>query len=631
MAPQFPSVDLRKSKKVLTPKILYVSRGVVMGILQVTPKRTSPAIGLFLALVPGSIFLWMFLSRSQSIIGSERFTLFDDAMISMAYGRTFAETGEWVWFPGSARIQGVTNPLWTAYMAFLHLMGLEGSSAALAVSLTSAALILASAVLVYLIVHTAIKTNSPIRQIISLTAAGTVPFLFPLAFWSMRGMEVGLLSFLILLMVVGFTMVLRSWSSQRPPVKPLWLMALAGILGVTTRLDFLIFVIIVALLGMLWSPDVPARRRFILGFALPVLVAVLIILGVQYLYFGDALPNTYQLKVDGFSLADRIERGVASSGKVAPITVLVALSMIPSFRRMESHISRTSITLATIWFGCLAYSIWVGGDAWEWTQMGNRYLSVGMAAATAGIFLGISQLMQNPPRERRLLTLGLVVFVAAGIGYGVTTNPITFDPEGVASQVLVLLASSFMAILSFSTYWRRPNSVFALLALALSTSLLIFSAVSALPMWHWWKHGVIHSFHDSEITMFSMEVRDSTSLEAVVATVWAGSPGYYMERNMVDILGKNDSVIAASRPAEVPPDSPVATLFPGHNKWNYEYSIGELRPDVVFQLWNPTNEDFQQLSNWGYKQFCFSDGKTPVYFLLGSPNVDWSRLNNCSP
>lgn len=100
---------------------------------------------------------------------------------------------------------------------------------------------------------------------------------------------------------------------------------------------------------------------------------------------------------------------------------------------------------------------------------------------------------------------------------------------------------------------------------------------------------------------------------------------------MVDILGKNDSVIAASRPAEVPPDSPVATLFPGHNKWNYEYSIGELRPDVVFQLWNPTNEDFQQLSNWGYKQFCFSDGKTPVYFLLGSPNVDWSLINDCSP
>ena len=76
------------------------------------------------------------------------FTLFDDAMISMTYARTFAETGELVWFPGAERVQGFTNLLWTLYMSFLHSLGLSGTKVSGAISLTSIFCLIGSSIIV---------------------------------------------------------------------------------------------------------------------------------------------------------------------------------------------------------------------------------------------------------------------------------------------------------------------------------------------------------------------------------------------------------------------------------------------------------------------------------------------------
>src|SRR5512142_432366 len=111
--------------------------------------RWDGAAARVLALVPGAVFLGLFTWRAaEGPRGRHHFTLFDDAMISLTYARTLARTGEWVWYPGAPRVEGFTNPLWTLYMALLQTVGLAGSSAALAVSLTSLVLVLACAVLV---------------------------------------------------------------------------------------------------------------------------------------------------------------------------------------------------------------------------------------------------------------------------------------------------------------------------------------------------------------------------------------------------------------------------------------------------------------------------------------------------
>jgi hypothetical protein len=105
--------------------------------------------------------------------------------------------------------------------------------------------------------------------------------------------------------------------------------------------------------------------------------------------------------------------------------------------------------------------------------------------------------------------------------------------------------------------------------------------------------------------------------------ITAGNIPYFSERTSIDLLGKSDPVIARE-PARI-----NSTLFqpgnyrPGHNKWNYAYSIGELKPDVVAQIWDGTDgEAAPYLAD--YVQIKI-DG-IPYYFRLDSPYILWDQL-----
>ena len=38
----------------------------------------------------------------------------------------------------------------------------------------------------------------------------------------------------------------------------------------------------------------------------------------------------------------------------------------------------------------------------------------------------------------------------------------------------------------------------------------------------------------------------------------------------------------------------------GHNKWNYAYSVGVLKPDYIIELWYPSDEDIVLIRKLGY-------------------------------
>jgi hypothetical protein len=57
----------------------------------------------------------------------------------------------------------------------------------------------------------------------------------------------------------------------------------------------------------------------------------------------------------------------------------------------------------------------------------------------------------------------------------------------------------------------------------------------------------------------------------------AGQIPYYSGRTTIDLLGLNDPVIAKG-----PVSGP---FYPGHDKWNYVYSIQQLQPDVIADNW----------------------------------------------
>ena len=122
-------------------------------------------------------------------------------------------------------------------------------------------------------------------------------------------------------------------------------------------------------------------------------------------------------------------------------------------------------------------------------------------------------------------------------------------------------------------------------------------------------------------------IKDFTKPNAQVAILAAGSLIYYAERDGVDLTGKNSKEIAASPPVKVSREFFNSSFYPGHNKWNYSYSIGELRPDVVFQNWGEESLS-PKLRSWGYEERCLSSGYK-FWILSTSPYVNKMAIARC--
>lgn len=69
-------------------------------------------------------------------------------------------------------------------------------------------------------------------------------------------------------------------------------------------------------------------------------------------------------------------------------------------------------------------------------------------------------------------------------------------------------------------------------------------------------------------------LRDHTPLQTRLGVFWAGTLPYFAERPSIDMLGKNDYELAR-HPAH------TGSNKPGHNKFDYDYSLGQLQPDLI--------------------------------------------------
>ena len=582
-----------------------------------------------LALVPGLAFLLAFVWRAGfPTAGGRFFTLFDDAMISMTYARTLADTGEWVWFPGADRVQGFTNPLWTLLMAGVHAVGMEGSNANLAMALAGVALIVVTGLLTGAFV---LRSLTPWRHALraSAVAAGSIPFLFPLAYWTLRGMEVGLLALLAMAMALAALRALARWRDEAGAGAALALGGLAGALGVATRLDFAVVVAAVAGLLLVYAPSMRARTSVALLALAPAVVLAVALLAFQHAYWGDWLPNTYRLKVEGFGLGERLVRGAASLGKAAPVLVLTALSLWAALSRASGQLARRSaMLLASIVAACAVYSMWAGGDAWETFAFVNRYVAVSLPAALAVAVIGVASLLSSrEPVGRGRLAAAITAVVASGIGMGVTTNPYGLNAAFATISVLGLLLLGAVAYLILRSATQAPDSTGRTTAALVTAALGMIVATSLVAGLRW-------IVLDAEyVRADELGVSEGRALAAVtqpgarIATIVAGGPAYYSGRGMVDLLGKSDRVIASGPRADVPPGSKYDLLYPGHNKWDYEHSIRDLRPDVVSQYWGGP-EVRSQLEEWGYVERCDADDLA-AYFREDSLLVRWDLLTAC--
>src|SRR3954453_10272882 len=135
----------------------------------------------------------VFIGRTSFDIGGRAdFALFDDAMISMRYARHLVDGHGLVWNPGQY-VEGYSNFLWTLWMAAIHVLPIPDSATSLAVMVSEAIVLLLGVVVVGRIPRL-IAPGSPLVPPVAMLLAGLY---YPLVFWSLRGMEVGLASLLI--------------------------------------------------------------------------------------------------------------------------------------------------------------------------------------------------------------------------------------------------------------------------------------------------------------------------------------------------------------------------------------------------------------------------------------------------
>ena len=328
--------------------------------------RTKIAFGRFAGPAIALAFvLWAlaYIYRSSfiAIDGQRYFGLFDDAMISMRYAWNYSHGLGLVWNAGE-RVEGYTNFLMVLLMSAATRL-LDKSSAVLAVQLAGIPTMVGAACIAARL--TRFVARSEVTK--DLAAAELVVFVgvllyYPLSFWTLTGMETGLLA-LLLVSAVYFS--LRYLESARPgPL--MWMAWLLG-LAFLTRNDSLIYAVIVLAFtafqsrsaGRGWTALLPALGVF-----------TLFVLGQQvfrYSYYHAWVPNTYTLKMIGMPLLDRLRNGGAFIGPFlvetgAPL-LLATVGVLFGGSTAEKYL------LGLFWASAL-YQVGIGGEPWDrWRMM----------------------------------------------------------------------------------------------------------------------------------------------------------------------------------------------------------------------------------------------------------------------
>jgi hypothetical protein len=337
----------------------------------------------------------------------------------------------------------------------------------------------------------------------------------------------------------------------------------------------------VAFLAFLIAAD-PRHRRQHLVWGIAALVAAGAAQTIFRLwYYGDILPNTYYLKMTGVPFLVRIARGLyvlmEFVWKASPL--LFGLAFAVALRR-DSRIR----LLFWIFLAQIAYSVYVGGDAWEYWGGANRYICVAMP----GFFVLLSLALHDLTRA--------MISAASG----------PLAPHG--STWRWAPATAFALAIGYAGV--SMNSIYGVGALA--------EALLIRPPLHTGSGG--ENQRDVEEAIW---LRRTTAPDATLAVVRAGTIPYFADRRSIDLLGKNDRHVAHGAARPFSGLAGFRDFRPGHMKSDFAYSIGGLQPDVIVQLRQRTGEAEPFLR--GLYRGVSVDGDC-VHVRRASSHVLWERI-----
>ena len=530
------------------------------------------------------LYAAVFIYKTIIVVNGQHYSvLFDDAMISMQYARNLAHGNGPVFNAGGDRVEGYSNPLWVVYMALFHLLPIPTPYISLAIQISGAVFMVLNLILIRRITTTMLDSpaawmNNPRSVgIIPLVAVGLTAFYYPLTQWSLLGVEVSILTLLASLAV---WIVLNQIKEQKFSV---WLYILLGICTLI-RIDMLAFGLVTW--AFLVLVDKKNRRKNLLwgavilgGFTIGQTVA-------RYLYYGNVLPNTYYLKMTGSPLLLRIKRGFYVFFKFVWNFNLV-LFLLP-FLYLVFRRDREAWYLFLAFGVQVAYSIYVGGDAWENRGGANRFFAI-------------------------VMPIFMVLFA--------------LTLEKLRQAVLALMRAGPKPLIS---RWVEPFSQAALLGLAV-ISLVNFNTVLDFDSLQYatLQKPSIFVIGQEKILRIALFAKQITTPQATILAVAAGGVPYFSERTTYDLLGKSDSLIAHEA-MHIDPTASLLDFRPGHNKWDYAHSIGDLKPDLIPEIWQGTQaeadpylKDYTVIQMDQFKQWL-PDGV--MYVRTGSPNILWDQI-----
>ena len=531
--------------------------------------------GLFVAWAARFIYH----SSLVAVNGQRYFSLFDDAMISMRYAWNFAHGHGLAWNPGE-RVEGYTNLLMVLIMAVPNAV-LEPRFAVLSVQVFGIVTLIGIAVLTGQIAVLLAPVSIPAcpRAVIRLGSFAAALLYYPLVYWSLMGMETGLLALLVLAalwaalkfeqtgrvgwargmalplglayltrpeaLALGGLLVLYVWGASRgrfpnlpwvghrpAPTSTKYGGARVGEVNTTPPLHWREM----ALIGVLFVALPLAQHIF------------------RWVYYDGALfANTYTLKAEGLPVRERIGYGWDYT---VPFLREHALLLVVAAAGVALRFSRARLLLVFLVAGMIAYQIFVGGDVPAWT-----YWRLVAPVMPLVLILAINAPFDLYARRRSRLVLaaaGVVVVVAFGLAV-----------ERFRDEMLL----------------RVPPYQASLNGVNVNTALLIEAA---------------------------------TTPDASLGLFWAGTIPYYNpDHYAIDYLGKSDPYIAGLDPL---PDDPMRG-WPGHNKHDLAYSIQTLQPTYT--------EEFTigsySIRDWGrtfYAALVY-DRDTTLFFKLDDPAVNY--------
>jgi hypothetical protein len=404
------------------------------------------------------------------------------------------------------------------------------------------------------------------NRLLPILAAALAAFYFPLNNWSLQGMEVG---FIALLLSGAVLLGLNSLAAGRFSPWP-YLLLVAGVL---TRMDAAVLLIACGAI-MAWLDGAQRRRHLAWGLG-SLLIPLGALTAFRLAYYGAWLPNTYALKLGGISTILRVSLGLRLLADFLWESNWILFAL--PFLLLALSRDRRLMLLFGVILAQMAYSVYVGGDSWEHVGGANRFI-----ASVMPLFFVLF-----------ILTLGKLLDFAM---QALETRP----GWGAAAKQVALVMLSALSLFNFNTLQVQDST----------------------QRWTLIKKPV---FTESVERYAEMGIRlgQLTTPDAVIAVITAGNIPYFSERTSIDMLGKNDPVIAG-RPARI-----NSSLFqpgdfrPGHNKWDYAYSIGELQPDVVAQFWENTETE---VAPYLVDYEIYVVNGIPYYFRTDSEKILWDQL-----